>query len=123
MPDELLAIVKELGALGEAVAGLTRAQQDFREQWRVQDQNATDGRRVLYDKIDGVVRDVTELRVGLNTVRGQVETMGPVVRAADRAHLQTVGAGKLGKYLAWLVIALVSAFAREISAFFSRLLH
>jgi hypothetical protein len=55
-------------ALGE-LQGTVRS---MSEQWRRQDENATVGRRALYDRFEGVSQQVTKMSVSLDVVTQDV---------------------------------------------------
>jgi hypothetical protein len=65
--------------IGRMVAGLQATVNAFQENWRIQDQRAADGRKMLYDKVEGFGNKVMELSNRVDTVVSDVAEMKPAV--------------------------------------------
>ena len=81
----LLRMAEKVGGLDSAVTALT-------QQWRNQDEKASQGRRDLHQKIDALRADVQKLDVQVKAAISDIALMKPTVEAVEAAKLQAEGA-------------------------------
>lgn len=67
------------GTLRQAFGNLEGRVDTFERNWEKQDERAERSRRILFDKMEGVGRDVQNLSHRVATVAGDVATMKPAV--------------------------------------------
>lgn len=86
---------RAIGALQASVSTLT-------QQWRDQDEKASQGRRALYDKIEGLVDDIRTLEEQVKVAIADIAIMKPIVDGVIEARQQVRGAVKAGRWIHWV---------------------
>jgi hypothetical protein len=114
-----------IDAVAAAAAPITKAVDDLREQWLIQDQRAADGRSKLYDRLGAVEQKMEGMSVHVATtardvadVKSQMGGFEPRLRSIESFRNgmsgEARGAGKVLERLrgiATLGLALASAIA------------
>jgi hypothetical protein len=97
MPTDIQTL-KSIGALEEAVKNL--AQVAIR-----MDDKALDERKAIYDRVDAIRQDVSDLISKVEFLSSKVASMGPIVEKIDDAYQQAIGAKHMGKLIWGVIIA------------------
>jgi hypothetical protein len=79
-------------ALNRLVGGLEAKIESFQSNWQEQDRRASEGRKFLYDKMEGLGRDVQGLTHQVTSVVHDVAEMKPAVTDWVNSKNQAMGA-------------------------------
>lgn len=108
---------EEMNALNRIVSSLeakvesTGAKVDaFQQNWQEQDRRATEGRKTIYQKIEGYAREVQDLGHKVSSVIEDVKEMKPAVEDWVASKNQAKGAVISARFM-WAVIGIVIASA------------
>lgn len=99
MPEDIHEFSRALGSLEASVSNLTQT-------WAEQERNATQGRRALHEKMDGVKDDVSELSSRMDKVDAALGEIAPAVAEFKAARERAIGAMKFGR---WMWTAMLAA--------------
>lgn len=88
-----------LGALKEATENTKKTLDHLMRMWETQEKNASEGRRVLHEKVDAMKDGVTALTARVTSVEGKLVEVGPAVEEFKNQREQQKGAMKLGKLM------------------------
>ena len=92
----IIEMSRAIGALESTVKTLTTT-------WQSQEVSASEGRRDLHKKFDGLAGKVSELAGKLDIAVKEIGEMKPSVDALEVAKLQAIGGLKLGRLL-WMAL-------------------
>jgi hypothetical protein len=92
----IIEMARAIGALESTVKTLTTT-------WQTQEVIASEGRRDLHKKFDGLAGKVSELAGKLDIAVKDLGEIKPSVEAFEVAKLQAIGGLKLGK-LIWMAL-------------------
>jgi hypothetical protein len=105
-------VSKNFNELNRIVGGLVSSVTTLTATWAHQDGAATEGRRILHDKLDEAVRSIhdlanklTDLTSRVRTMEDQVNIIEPSVEAFKNEKMMKKGAEKLGAKLWFAVCA------------------
>jgi hypothetical protein len=104
---------EESRTMDRIIGGLQAQLEGFQQNWQEQDRRAAEGRRILYQKIEGFGNDVIGISHKLEAVINDVKEMKPAVEdwvasknqakgAAWSAKIVYVGLGAVGAGALWL---------------------
>lgn len=96
-------IHQTLGALKEAAENSKRTLEHLMRMWETQEKNASEGRRIIHEKVDAMGTKLTELAGRITSVETAVTGIKPEVQEFKNQREQQKGAMKLGKAL-WAVM-------------------
>ena len=88
-----------LGGLRANVEHLTQTINNMASQWANQEKNASEGRRILHQKVDGLKEVATGLSQRVGKMEETLEGIKPAVKQFEDQRLEQKGAMKLGKLL------------------------
>jgi hypothetical protein len=93
--------VEESSKLESVVAALQAQVAAFQQNWQEQDRRATDGRKFMYEKIEGYARDVQSLTHQMAIVVRDVAEMKPNVQDWIASRNKAAGAAMVLR-LVWI---------------------
>ncbi|MET4170947.1 hypothetical protein ABIB99_002029 [Bradyrhizobium sp. LA6.1] len=99
---EAESIQAALREFAQAIGGLQATVNTLTQQWRDQDAKASEGRRVLYEKIGGLVDDIRTLEGQVKAAISDIAFMKPIVDGVIEARQQVRGAVKAGRWIYWV---------------------
>jgi chromosome segregation ATPase len=88
-----------IGRLSEAIDGLKQTVQNQMTMWANQEKNASEGRRILHDKVEDLKDTVTDVVNRVASVETKLTEIKPEVQEFKNQREQQKGAMKLGKVL------------------------
>jgi|ERR1700721_1673965 len=88
--------------LGRMVAGLAAKVDAFQSNWQEQDRRAAEGRKFLYDRIEGFATNVQALAHKLESIDKDVSEMKPAVQDWVASKNRAEGAAWSAKFL-WVL--------------------
>jgi len=88
-----------LGALKEAAENTKRTLEHLMRMWETQEKNASEGRRVLHEKVDAMKDSVTALTTRVTSIETTMAGVKPAVQEFENQREQQKGAMKLGKLI------------------------
>lgn len=83
---------RALGSLEASVTNLTKT-------WSEQERNASEGRRALHQKMDGIKDDVFQLGSRVDKMSEDISEITPAVNEFKDARQQAIGARKFGRWI------------------------
>ena len=94
---------QELHEMSRVVGGLQNAVETMTTMWATQDAAATQGRRVLHDKLEAIREEmmakVSTLTYRVDSMGVQINLIEPSVKAFNDETLRQEGAKRLGKWV------------------------
>jgi outer membrane murein-binding lipoprotein Lpp len=103
MSDDVQVALREMarsiGGLQATVAALTST-------WQAMEQKASDGRKELHQKVDGLRGDMTTMGAQLATATKDIAEMKPVVKAVENVKAQATGVRNATKWIWGVGVAL-----------------
>lgn len=93
----------EYRELDRLVAGLAAELKAFQKHWETQDHHATEGRKVIFDKIEDLSHDFQAVSYDVRDLKKDVGQMKPTVDRLDNLRVEATGIAKVGK-IGWMVI-------------------
>ena len=104
MSDEALREVnRTIVEMSRAIGGLELTVKTLTTTWQSQEAGASQGRRDLHQKFDGLSDKVTGLAGKVDIALKELGEMKPSVEAFENAKLQAIGGLKLGRWL-WMAL-------------------
>ncbi|MHC2578247.1 hypothetical protein ACVI1J_009664 [Bradyrhizobium diazoefficiens] len=97
------SIQAALRDFARTIGGLQVTVNTLTQQWRDQDEKASQGRRALYEKIEGLVDDIRTLEGQVKAAISDIAFMKPIVDGVIEARQQVKGAVKAGRWVHWLI--------------------
>lgn len=89
-----------LGALKEAAENTKRTLEHLMRMWETQEKNASEGRRMLHEKVDAMKDSVTALGTRVGSLETTITVdLKPAVEEFKNQRQQQKGAMKLGRVL------------------------
>lgn len=88
-----------VGGLQSDVKGLKESIDNLNRVWGHREEVATDGRRVIHEKLDSLRTDVTRLSAEVENVSNDFVEIQPAINEFKNQRQQQIGARKLGGYL------------------------
>lgn len=110
-----------LGALKEATENTKRTLEHLMRMWETQEKNASEGRRVLHEKVDAMKDSVVALGNRVGSVETRLTEIKPAVEEFESQREQQKGAMKLGKVLWTGMLAASGGMGGAIGWWFSHL--
>ena len=89
----------EVGGLKADVKNLQRSIEAMTNMWRQQETAASDGRRLLHDKVEAVRTEVVDLKRDVQGVTEQFSEIRPAIDEFKNQRQRQIGAKSLGRYL------------------------
>lgn len=108
-------LMKQLGAIEEAVRNLVNSAE------RMEDR-ALDDRREIYDRIDAVRKEISDIAADLRVHEERLNSLEPVVKEIDGKEKRQEGAKHFGKLVWTIIISLITVTVSVGSQVF-QLLH
>jgi hypothetical protein len=122
--DEEAAMVQnQLNILTMTVGELRNAVENLTSNWVRQDQAATDGRKVIHDKIDEVRDNVIDLTHRVEGVEKEVKIIQPSIKIFNDEKLRDEGARSLGKLLWAAILTGAGLIGWGLHEWFAYLVH
>jgi hypothetical protein len=110
-----------MGSMEAQMAANTSAIANLAERWQTNDDRAAEGRRIMYEKIDGISRDVQRLTSSVDQVGGRVSSVEAWrtsienwIRDRDAERNQVIGGFKVGRWFALKIAAVISAILAAV---------
>lgn len=99
----------EVHEVSRIIGGLQTAVENLTTQWAEQDRQATEGRRIMHDKIDNLNISVISAQGDITALKREMAEIKPTVRAGEAAQLEGAGMRKLLRMLWQVIYALLCA--------------
>ena len=109
-----LEIMKQLGALEEAVRSVVSSAQKM-------ETRALEERKEIYDRIDAIKDEVSRLATDLKVHDEKLETMEPVVKDINNRQQQSMGEDRLGKFVWTAIISAATVLVTVVIQIFNYL--
>lgn len=111
MTGDLNELNRSLGILQGEVRGQTETVRSLQDQWRRQEESASEGRRRLYESIEGFKGEVGKRMAYLEQQSemhtNQFSIFAPTIKEWETMKEQTRGAARLGRAMYVVVVGLV----------------
>lgn len=85
----------KLHEMNGRISGLESTVNHFKETWERQDEQATEGRRRLYDKFEELAATVIRMGAKVEQIGTEVAALKPQVVVLDQHHQQGLGSKKV----------------------------
>ena len=121
--EEGAAVQNQLNILTMTVGELRNAVENLTSNWLRQDQAATDGRKVIHDKIDEVRDNVIDLTHRVEGVEKEVKIIQPSIKIFNDVKLRDEGARSLGKLLWAAILTGAGLIGWGLHEWFAYLVH
>jgi hypothetical protein len=102
-PD-IHAFSRALGSLEASVKNVTETVANMTKAWAEQERNASEGRRVLHDKLDDVRGDVVALDRTVADLAKEMTEISPAVKEFKRQRERAIGARSFGRWIWGLML-------------------
>ncbi len=110
-----------IGALKEAAENSRRTLEHLMRMWETQEKNASEGRRVLHDKVDAMKDSLVALTNRVTSVENTMAGVKPAVQEFENQREQQKGAMKLGKLIWAAMLAACGSMGGTIGWFAAHL--
>lgn len=101
MPESNAQVLRSIGALEEAVKHLAQVATRM-------DDKALEERRAIYDKIDELADEVTELSLRFEVMQTKLKEISPTIEKFEESYQRSLGAKHLGKFIWGAIISIAT---------------
>ena len=114
---------QELHEMSRVVGGLQNAVETMTKMWARQDAAATQGRRVLHDKLEALGKEMIILARRVDSMAVQINLIEPSVKVFNDDRLREEGSKRLGKMLVGAISVAAGGIGWGVHEFIGYLTH